>query len=354
MDTDIVFLAILMGDLALWTLPAYAMSAPGTSSEEFLNLGFGARPEAMGNAFTGLADDVNAIAYNPAGLAFLPNQEVSLTDNEYIQNTRQEQMAYALPSQGFGTLGLSANLLQVAPFASYDVNDVPAGNISAQDMALGAAYAYGIGNLGFGFRGQYLHSTLDSVAASGTSWDAGGLYKLKSSETESFSIGAAITNVGPGFQFIQQAFPLPLTEKVGAAYSTQLWDKESRLTVTADIGFPRGGSQYISGGLEFTPLEIACLRLGYQGYQEAGIGFTGGLGLHVIRRGYSWLSASDYPAGFPDIDLDYSIMPLGGLGYAQEASLTFFFNSSSEDSAYQNGKKARKPKGWGMSYESLP
>src|SRR5262249_10846569 len=37
---------------------------------DFDSLESGARPLGLGNAFTGLADDANAITYNPAGLGF--------------------------------------------------------------------------------------------------------------------------------------------------------------------------------------------------------------------------------------------------------------------------------------------
>lgn len=42
---------------------------------DFDDIGTGARPLGMGNAFVGLADDVRAIAYNPAGLAYLRRSE---------------------------------------------------------------------------------------------------------------------------------------------------------------------------------------------------------------------------------------------------------------------------------------
>jgi hypothetical protein len=42
-----------------------------TSGADFLLIGSGARSEGMGGAFTAVADDVNALTFNPAGLALL-------------------------------------------------------------------------------------------------------------------------------------------------------------------------------------------------------------------------------------------------------------------------------------------
>ena len=41
---------------------------PGTAGFQFLKLGVGARPVAMGSAYTAVADDANALFWNPAGL----------------------------------------------------------------------------------------------------------------------------------------------------------------------------------------------------------------------------------------------------------------------------------------------
>ncbi len=54
--------------LLLWAAPAHAY---------FLDAANGARPAGMGDAFVGLADDSNALLFNPAGLATLTENELS-------------------------------------------------------------------------------------------------------------------------------------------------------------------------------------------------------------------------------------------------------------------------------------
>src|SRR3989338_1408380 len=53
-----------------WLLAAFlAPAAPGFAA--FDDLGFGARATGMGDAVTGVADDISSLYYNPAGLSNL-------------------------------------------------------------------------------------------------------------------------------------------------------------------------------------------------------------------------------------------------------------------------------------------
>jgi hypothetical protein len=75
----------------------------------------GARPLAMGGAFVGLADDVNATYWNPAGLAQLPQTEATVmhTTTNRDEINYQDYLAYATKRNGMG-LGIS--------YISYNLN----------------------------------------------------------------------------------------------------------------------------------------------------------------------------------------------------------------------------------------
>lgn len=55
-------------------------SIPGA----FVDIGYGVRPVSLGNAFVGLADDVNTVYLNPAGLAGLSNRQVQFTHTQLM------------------------------------------------------------------------------------------------------------------------------------------------------------------------------------------------------------------------------------------------------------------------------
>ena len=69
----------------------------------------GARVMAMGGAFTGLADDINSVYWNPAGLTQLENKQITYTmtlanRDEYNYD---DFIAYAQPIEDVGTIGVS-------------------------------------------------------------------------------------------------------------------------------------------------------------------------------------------------------------------------------------------------------
>lgn len=83
---------------------AFVIVAAGTASGCV-----GARPLAMGGAFTGLADDANATYWNPAGLVQLKSPTGTLmhtTTNRDVINY-QDFLAYAAPISSFGAFGFS-------------------------------------------------------------------------------------------------------------------------------------------------------------------------------------------------------------------------------------------------------
>ena len=79
----------------------------GTTSATFLKSGVGSRAVSMGNAFGGLADDITAMYWNPAGRAQLTNREFSVTHNESFQGIRDDFAGYAFPYKN-GVLGIAA------------------------------------------------------------------------------------------------------------------------------------------------------------------------------------------------------------------------------------------------------
>ena len=91
--------------LVLWLGGAAAWAGgPGTPGATGLKIPAGARPAAMGGAFTGMADDLNALMWNPAGLGLMARPELSILHVDYLVDTRYEMVGYANPLSGLGTL----------------------------------------------------------------------------------------------------------------------------------------------------------------------------------------------------------------------------------------------------------
>src|SRR5262245_40304659 len=89
----------LRAGVLMLLLPAVSARAVsnGTQAGSFLLIGDGARAAAMGEAFTGLADDVTAASWNPAGLTQLDGLETSLSYADWFADTSYSNVAAGGP-----------------------------------------------------------------------------------------------------------------------------------------------------------------------------------------------------------------------------------------------------------------
>ncbi|MGQ9577732.1 MAG: hypothetical protein ACUVWQ_03835 [Candidatus Aminicenantales bacterium] len=71
----------------------------------FLNYGAGPRSLGMGKAFAAVADDAQAVYFNPGGLFQLNSHEVLLAHSQ-LYGARMEYIAYTLPTKELGAFGV--------------------------------------------------------------------------------------------------------------------------------------------------------------------------------------------------------------------------------------------------------
>ncbi len=167
-------------------LPVFSFAQFAEYSNDFLNIGAGARGMAMGNAQVASVNDATAGYWNPAGLANVKfNPNIDLMHAEYFSGIGQfDYGSLAIPIQNNKrTLGVS--------FLRFAVDDIPntlnlldpSGNVnynnissfSAADYAVLLSYAQYLTNtsakkISFGFNAKIIHQTGGSFA---TSWGFG-------------------------------------------------------------------------------------------------------------------------------------------------------------------------------------
>jgi len=326
------------GIIALVVLGPGAVQAsdPGTTAANFLKLGVGPRAEAMGEAQVGLADDVYATYWNPAGLAQLQNPEAGFVQTQYIQDIQSQYAAYAHPTSNLGTFAGSFTFLNVGKFDSFDATGQPTGQTSASDASLAFSYAHPIwkdrrmgSQLSAGFTGKWIQERLDTVTAHAYALDGGLLYspgKLFGEMFEGLKAGLAIRNLGTSMTFDQEAFTLPRSLTAGLSW-TGIWLGES-LTATLDGTEPNDGKQTIGAGLELSTLQLLILRAGYTSGGDLGDGLRLGAGLR-----------------FKTVQVDYAFASAGDLGQTHRIGLTMRFGTTPTDPLvlaqdwYQQGMK---------------
>src|SRR5689334_20942107 len=116
-------------------------SDAGTTAANFLKLGIGPRAIAMGEAQVGLADDVYATYWNPAGLATLKVPEAGFVQNQYVEDISEQYLSYADPRSPLGTLAGSFTFLNVGKFQGYDAVGQPMGSVGANDLSFALSQA---------------------------------------------------------------------------------------------------------------------------------------------------------------------------------------------------------------------
>jgi hypothetical protein len=311
-------------------------SDPGTTAANFLKLGIGPRAVGMGEAQVGLADDVYATYWNPAGLAQLANPEAGFVQTQYFQDIQSEYAAYAHPTAKLGTFAGSITYLNVGKFDSFDATGQPTGQVGANDAALAFSYARSIlknrrmdSQLSVGATGKYIQERLDTVTARAYALDTGLIYspgKEFGDILEGVKAGLTVRNLGSSMKFDQESFNLPRSVAAGASW-TGNWLGES-LTVAVDGQKPTDGKATIGAGLELWTLQLLVLRGGYTSQGNLGDGLRLGAGLRLKT-----------------LQFDYAFASAGDLGQVHRIGVTFRFGTTPPDPLvmaqdwYQQGMK---------------
>src|SRR5512144_1078681 len=129
MNTPVRSLLLL---LAAMCLPASSLMAQkvGSTSMQFLHVMPCARATGVGEAYSVWASGAEAVFWNPGGVALVQRQEVSLTYINWIFDTQQGALSYAMPLGDVGALGLQ---IQYVDFGEFEETSLEAPYIKNPD-----------------------------------------------------------------------------------------------------------------------------------------------------------------------------------------------------------------------------
>lgn len=306
--TFVAFLAFL----ASLAAPSAQGAGVGTTAANFLSIGLGARPAAMGFAFAAVSDDLNAIQYNPAGLGLMKGHNVAFTYLSYIQDVNYGWMAYSLPLElaSPGTLGISFGYLTLGGIEKRGLTDTetPSTTFGASDLLAAVTYSTGdMDGLALGATVKLVSESIDTVRATGFALDLGAFLTLKDIDP-ALTASVALQNLGTGLKFVNITDPFPTNLKAGLAY--KLLDRTLLLAGDADYNV---NDQNLSFrvGMEYWLQGMIAPRIGY-GLAPADAGSLGGLGAGLGLR-------------ISDLELDYAYLPQGDLGNTHRVTLGYKF-----------------------------
>lgn len=276
----------------------------GTSGAEFLKIGAGARASAMGDAFVGLADDINAVYYNPSGLGFISRPEIVAMHTEWIEQINYDYGAFAYPTDA-GAFAISATTLRVDSIEKRGLDEGALGSFDSLDSAYTFSYAHTVGPLtSLGVTARYIKQEIDAYSASAWGGDVG---IMRRHGRLPLSFGLAVRNFGQEIKFREKSDPQPMV--IDGGMGASLFRDRLRLALNAykprDNGVQFGlGTEYLK---ELGKDYEFSLRAGYNTVRtdaEGASGLSLGAGL-----------------GFNRFDFDFAWVPFGDLGNTFRYSL---------------------------------
>lgn len=317
---------------------AQAFGAAGAASAPYLKMPMGARGTGMGEAFSGIANDVNALYYNPAGLTAMDAAQLQLMHLEGFGGVRYENLGLAVPAElvgldVWGTVGISYTLVSIEDTPRTRI--LP-GTTNTFDQAWadrGFLFTAGASVVTFSYAWQAtklysiggtfkaINEKIDTVSGWGLAGDVGLLSRPE--VVKGLSAGLTLQNVGSS---PTPAASLPITMRIGLGYD---WDapftkedQDDKLLLGMDLVMPVvpvDGVWHLNLGTEYQRWfddQFAAFRFGYRFPQElgalAGLTLGGGLG-------------TDLPGA--RIGLDYAWVPFGELGNMHRISLNAAFGA---------------------------
>lgn len=300
---------------------AKASERTGTTGAQFLKIGVGARAIAMGEAFGAVADDINAIYWNPSGLTSIENSEASFMYTEWFQGVNYQFLGYAKRVQKLGMIGISCNYLTygkikrtkedlaTGTYLGYD------GDFTASDLAVSLSYARKISNkLSLGMNAKIIYQKNEGEKATGYAADMGMQYAMPEDGLIVIpdKISISIHNIGNPMEFINEKNPLPLNIRLGAAY--QLFNRSCN--VGFDINIPTDNDINFNVGIEYIYKKIKNVEVaGRLGYKTATIKDINALSGLSVGFGFSWKGYG----------IDYAFVPYGDLGSTHRISILVRF-----------------------------
>ncbi|MBU2573162.1 MAG: PorV/PorQ family protein [Elusimicrobia bacterium] len=295
-------LAALLAVLFLASPGLCANSNAGTSAAQFLKIGAGAGAAAMAEAQVAAADDVYAAYYNPAGLALLERPMLGAMHAQYLQGSRYQYGAMALPI-GEGShrhvLGLSIANLGVSDLERRtEDTDLPVGYFEAANFAYGLSYARrATDRLSLGVTGKLVSVKIDDVSGSAFAADIGLRYRLDGGLPFPADIALVARNIGSGLKLGSEKDPLPSAVVFGGSARPRpglLLALDLIRYRDADMIFALGGEyrRKLSGKLR------GLVRAGYSNHRKdvegtSGVTLGAGLSLPGLAFDFAWVPFGD-------------------------------------------------------------
>ncbi len=304
----------------------------GTNAAPELLIPVGARDIGMGGASAATTTGIDAIYWNPAGLARADKGAAAMFSHmSYFADMSVNYFAVSSTFGSFGTLGFSIKSLAIGDIA-VTTEDYPDGTgafISPTFVTVGGTYSRMLAeNIGIGVTANLITERIDRVSSTGLAFSAGVQY-MNLGEVNGLDIGVVIKNIGPQMQYdgtgllrqgevgsnrqgyykvVAGSFELPSTIEIGAAYNVK-FDEESSGILTGVFQNNNFTVDEYKVGAEYSYKKMFFARGGYdfaQSTTDNGLTETSGVDETTYLYGATAGVGVRTNLGDVDLSLDYA------------------------------------------------
>ena len=319
----------LLGILAAGVFHNAPAQKVGTSTLQFLKVMPNARAVAMGEAFVSVANGIDGVFWNPAGITGIQAHEASITHTLWIFDTKQNAIAYGLSLGDWGSVAGQFQFTDIGAIQETRADHlgfVGSGSdtrynpgltgrtFTPMSWVLGLTYARSFTDrFSAGITGKFVYESLynsntavvvvDSASRTFNTYTSAVLFDFGMRYNTGFRsivIGASVQNFGSQIKFAEDRFSAPLVFRLGISSSLLgenallFNDPNNRLTLSYDILQPNDYDQQMHIGMEYEFASMLSLRGGYKvNYDADRWTFGGG-----ARRNFAgFLLSFDYSYG---------------------------------------------------------
>lgn len=318
----------------------------GGYPESYITRNVGARPIAMGGAYTAVVNDPFALYYNPAGVGFFGNKPLVSSSYSILGLDRNHvSLAYGQQLKDNFGIGAAFTMLHSGSFMARDIRGNPLGEMTAMQYNFAIAGAFNTEFMSMGASVKYLGSNLSGspYASKGFALDVGTKFDVMGL----FSVGIAMQNIA-GMMFWDNSSVdhenLPYVIRTGIAMEYGFNDEtyETRSTVTGEVekvSVPATRYLLFSADAVYVQHEKSpnfIVGIEYSAHEI--IAFRGGISVYGDKYGEPQLFPMNYwGAGFSirpqiqnlpfNLNVDYSVSKeiIAESGISHNISLLFQF-----------------------------
>lgn len=222
----------------------------------FLQIEPDSRGAGMGNSGVAIADNASAVFWNPAGLAFQNQNQISITHANWLPafnaDLFYDYLVGTYHVDGIGTIGGHITFLNLGEQTRTDETGLELGRFNSYEITAGLSYGFKLSeNFALGTGLRFIYSSLADGGqvggqqinpGSSVGVDLSALYRGNTFEVAnrqaSVRAGLNLSNIGPGIQYTDNAQkdPLPTVLRAGWAYTMDLDGMGmNKITLSNDI-----------------------------------------------------------------------------------------------------------------------